>query len=829
MLLALLCAALSLCVLARADDWNLGQRDDWNEEHWVSEYANEYYYHAAENCRLARYSGALKRVGSDALAEDYGRLCPCPVCCGVEDPKADADAVIEAYERGGTLVIRIPDARIRGQMFGASEPARVPEALLRENENQLDDIARLVHGQDYCRWLENAVPGAEQVVEAGIPDLDADRTDALLMARRHIGTAWVLVVRPNEAITEEYTLPVIFYRADLRIATYDAGSTLRQGDGSTRWAGELALAVKKSGGEIAFRDEENWTDLQTYVVRDGDVNVAVFRRSEIDAGGVSSRFAYCCQQTWLTGYRDGEDVVYICPLSGGEVAALNDLNGFSLNSEARDSDLLSADETFWEADHEPVTTVTLPDGTVAQMDQSAYPVGTGFVSFTLARSRGGIAYYSNEIGLARSRNERWVSKGGFIKAYADGDPERAHSGYFCDRVTLVVPLEEVGALEPGLYRLSLDGFEREAEHWLEFRVTEGAPKPTMAEKRAFGGEGLTVAPHTPPHMDAGTYNSCTDVTRACEGGSRTRLLAGDTVFDLRGVDESWGWGVCSSYSLFAYPEGHPEQARQILANFDHSEVTMFDLGDGLLLSDDAGGLWRCDYDGGNLEALGRCAEDGAYIGDLLPVGDGVYYEYGDCIYFASLADFQPKLVYRAKDGIRNSGTGTGYMVYADGWLIVADGGILALDARLLERGGALHLNWLTDEYDPDSGANGYGYIALGGRLYTWSDKRQAMISMNLDGTDIREVSKERYWFHSVTPGGVVLALWGSKGGMFGDERTDAALFFPIDAEHPTFDPEHCERRTVEPECYDFVMGDWLYHRDAKENETRQPLAEVWPE
>ena len=78
-------------------------------------------------------------------------------------------------------------------------------------------------------------------------------------------------------------------------------------------------------------------------------------------------------------------------------------------------------------------------------------------------------------------------------------------------------------------------------------------------------------------------------------------------------------------------------------------------------------------------------------------------------------------------------------------------------------------------------------------------------------------------------GGVVLALWGSKGGMFGDERTDAALFFPIDAEHPTFDPEHCEKHAVEPDCYDFVMGDWLYHRDAAENETREPLAEARPE
>ena len=104
-----------------------------------------------------------------------------------------------------------------------------------------------------------------------------------------------------------------------------------------------------------------------------------------------------------------------------------------------------------------------------------------------------------------------------------------------------------------------------------------------------------------------------------------------------------------------------------------------------------------------------------------------------------------------------------------------------------------------------------------------------MISMNLDGTDIQEISKERYWFNAVTPGGVVLALWGSEEGMFGDERAEAAFFFPTDPEHPTFDPDHCEKRAIEPNSYDFVLGDWLYHRDSEDNEMRQGLAAAFGE
>ena len=69
----LLLFALLLCACARADDWDPDQWDDWNVEQWVSEYTDKYYYHAAENCRLARYSGALKRVGSDAGGDDSGQ------------------------------------------------------------------------------------------------------------------------------------------------------------------------------------------------------------------------------------------------------------------------------------------------------------------------------------------------------------------------------------------------------------------------------------------------------------------------------------------------------------------------------------------------------------------------------------------------------------------------------------------------------------------------------------------------------------------------------------------------------------------------------------
>lgn len=779
---------------------------------WVSGYDyHQYYYHSVENCRLARKSGALARK---ALS-DIGDLTPCPVC--VEDAAPETD--VTCFERGGTLVIRIPDAFIRETMFGASEPAEVPETLIHECDNRLDDIARLIHGADYCRWAEAALPGTEQAFEALIPDIDAEKTNALLMSRRHIGASWVLIVKPNLKITADYSIPMIFYSADLRISNYDAGSILSRGGGSRRWSGEVRLSPKPSAGGMVFKDEENWTGYKTYVINDGGVNVAVFRDAYDDEKTGRGELEYLCQRTPLTGYVDGGEQVFICALTDGEVAALRARNSLNLWSFYGDDGA----EQESAADHAPVTSVTLPDGTVATMDQAEYPVGTGFVSFTLTRPEGGIAFYTNEIDLARLDGDRWKNID-TVAAYADGEAERTHSGHFCDRVTLVLQLKDVGALDEGLYRLMAG--QMYDERSLEFRVTEDAPAPNLPERRDFGGEGLIVMPHTPPHADAAAYNSCMDDTRVYEGGSRTTLLAGDTVFELRGVDESWGWGICSAYNLFAYPEGHPEKARQILANFDHSEVTLYDAGDGLLLCDDFGGVWRCDYDGGNLTELYTARDDG-YIADLLPVGGGVYIIDHAGVYCAALDDFKPKRVYELKRGVLNGTSGSGYAVYAEGRLILADKtGIFALDTLHPNADGTLTANYLTNEYNDDFGGNGLGYIVLGGRLYYWSEKKQAMVSMKLDGTDIREVSKTGYWFHSVTSTGCVLALSGTEPGMFGGERTEAALFFPNDPEHPTFDPDHCKKHTIDGYSFDYVLGDYYYHRDDEDNETRTRLEEI---
>jgi len=808
LLITLLCALLGAMGLALAGAEGAGMYSD----------TGGCYYHKTDRCALARY------VEQESLVDavERGRQ-PCPVCV----PDEWEYSGIEAWERGGTLVLRIPDTTIEARMDGTSVLSAVPDRLLKIQGKRDDDIARLLHGQAYLDFLENAVPGTEHEATAFIPELDTDKCDALVMSSRHLGAAWYLVVRPDEldreaVLASGLSLPVRLWQADLRLAMYDAGATLKQGDRSRCWEGDITVIPKPSEGKVVYRDDEELGSYPIYVVRDDIVNIAVIRDMYHEESNLENWLQFCGVSTPLRGYRDGERVVFCCVMTDGELSALVDKLGLGLYPPYGYDQAYPADAATALPDYAPVTSIAMPDGTRAEMDQAAYPIGTGFVSYTLTRPEGGIAYYANEIPLERLSDGQWRDMGA-VKGYADGDGERTHAGYFCDRVSMTLPLDSVGALEEGLYRACVSGWD-DKSFYIEFRVEADAPGPTPPEKREYGGEGLIVLPHTPPSADAKGYNSCMDTSRVYEGSERTLLLAGDMVFELRGVDESWGWGLCTNYSLFAYPEGQGKQARQLLANIDLPFLTMYDAGDGLLLWSDSrdGMLYRCDYDGGNLHAIGIPTEND--VEDILPVGSGVYAIGIDGIWYTPLDDFSPRLVYREQEDIQNGNEGTGFMVYAEGKLFIADGGIVALDTLNPDSDGTLPAKRLTDAYDMDDGENGYGYIVLNGRLYCWSEKKKAVVSMDLDGGDVRVVSGEHFWFNAVTPGGLVLALTGSQEGMFGPVRTGAAFYLPIDPADPTFDPDHCKKLELRPEDDCYVLGDYLYR--AGRDGAMTPLIEL---
>ena len=104
--------------------------------------------------------------------------------------------------------------------------------------------------------------------------------------------------------------------------------------------------------------------------------------------------------------------------------------------------------------------------------------------------------------------------------------------------------------------------------------------------------------------------------------------------------------------------------------------------------------------------------------------------------------------------------------------------------------------------------------------------------MNLDGSDRQVISKTHYYFHQATKEGIVIALYG-KGDAFFEEYVGANIYFAPDPYHPTFDPEQCEKRTISGEDYDFIFGEYFYHRaDVEEDEYSETvlhLSELSPD
>ena len=786
-------------------------------------------YHATEKCALA----AKNLLESHGPASEYY---PCQACVAEDGEQTDPQCTV----RGGTAIVRLSDDWLRRTLAEGTRPGEIPDALIHLGGTDDEDLARLVHGRDYVRLLEGQAAGSSQRAEALVPEYAGD---GLLMSCRHLGAAWYLAVRPEGGVGERLELPLRLWRAELQIDVYPAGIILST-EGAECRETTLTLSPVKSSGEVIWQRDDGMADQGETVIRDGSLYTLVLRLhycdpDDPDDPGLNRLACYGGEHFALNGYMDGDDGVFVAALTRGEVYALRQKIAFSAYEAPvwRTDHGEPADPAQSEPDYAPVSKATLPDGTVAELTSDAYPVGTPLIAWVLTRPGGGVASYWNRLSVQWLHDGMWYPLGdSTLWGRVDGDENRRSPGWFCDRVSQVWPIEGFGALREGLYRVLADVTwveqeDRNVYTWLEFRVTPDAPQPSLPAPSFRFGPDFELPVHATPHDDPATYNSCTDTTRAWLSGAGWRLLAGDVVYELRGIDDSWGWGILGHYSLFAYPAGQPERAVMLIDDFDHKDMRLFDLGDGLLLVDGDTGFWRCDLDGGNLRSPGRAfseddalngglagTEDRTWIKDVLPVGGQLYLATAQGVWVTGPDELRPRLVYRAKRDIQN-GEDSGSMVYAEGRLFVADGGIVVLDALRPGADGQLPARRLTENYDPEDGGCGLGYIVLNGRLYCWDEDKKATVSMDLDGGDLQTVSKEHYWFNGVSQSGTVLALTGTEEGLFGDERTAAAFYYPIDPADPTFDPDHCEKRDIAPGEYDTFLGDWIVRMDDQGNET----------
>lgn len=109
---------------------------------------------------------------------------------------------------------------------------------------------------------------------------------------------------------------------------------------------------------------------------------------------------------------------------------------------------------------------------------------------------------------------------------------------------------------------------------------------------------------------------------------------------------------------------------------------------------------------------------------------------------------------------------------------------------------------------------GKRYTILGGRMYLWDNAREAMISMNLDGSNIIEISRDRFGFRQIWKGYVIatnLRKAKSVDQWYNDDSF--YVYYPQNIDWPDFDPDACKKLHVGN--YDFMLGDWFFQYDAE--------------
>lgn len=316
----------------------------------------DYYYHACPGCALA---GTVAPTDRQEFLEQ-GKY-PCPACV---DDAADYQGV-EAVVRGGTLVIRVPDQWMKNRPAG--ETADNFEYRYDEysddffDEAGLAEMARQLHGADYrkllaaldaydaaCREGSSAarslMPEPAMAREPGI----APGAGGLMMCRRHIGAAWYLVYRPEEAsrkrLAQKGSLDIDLYFTvnTLRAERYeDIDNPGRQGFALSVFPGGLwenkafALAPEKSGNRIDYQDSQayqsdgdfldNALSLDIALYRDMDANICVLHRVPAETAplaGASLLIDGVDHGIRMAGYDDDNTGIFCCVLTDAEANAL---------------------------------------------------------------------------------------------------------------------------------------------------------------------------------------------------------------------------------------------------------------------------------------------------------------------------------------------------------------------------------------------------------------------------------------------------------------------------------------------------------------------------
>lgn len=273
------------------------------EERAAEKLDRDIYYHEAEGCY-----GKLNRE------QPKKSKMPCPICTDEE-----FKAKITAMERGGTIVVRIPESWMEKQT-GFTEGFFSTGAREYDWENGQWTLSDHIHGEKYCDFLEDWAEDGKARETSWGASIQSD-ADLLIMHSRYMQNAWYFVLRPDGEVDDELRVNL-----SLSKGTVEAeGDVLRVNPSEQDWNNKkYKLKLTKDKSKAVFQQEYDGFKVSLYETM--DIYAAVvyqYGASETDLFYMSlivgDRDAIV-----LDGYMSGEKGIYCGVLTEGEAQFIMD-------------------------------------------------------------------------------------------------------------------------------------------------------------------------------------------------------------------------------------------------------------------------------------------------------------------------------------------------------------------------------------------------------------------------------------------------------------------------------------------------------------------------
>ena len=304
----LICALILLLLLP-----TLGDAED-AALYWTRN--TDLYYHLNEHCADAQNMVPISESAALAFAK-YA----CPICIPAQDDGAQAQAV----SRGGTVVVRFSDswldARERVNTFGFME--EIPVSGKRAGYV----LSESLHGKAYNTFLSDYMEDGRARARANSPYIIAQEGD-VLMSRRHIGSEWYIVIRPQKRFGTSWSM---YWRVESRELQMENDELNQNFDQQSVEEWQRLQLERLDGQSEAFSRHCMGFDIHVFDVLDG--SIAVIREENAGAEQIENALLMIDGAPYgiaLNGYMDGDAAIYCCALSEAERSALSHNVGVQL-------------------------------------------------------------------------------------------------------------------------------------------------------------------------------------------------------------------------------------------------------------------------------------------------------------------------------------------------------------------------------------------------------------------------------------------------------------------------------------------------------------------